>query len=705
VSGIDFRPGARDDLPLLGPGKKDKKTIDQAKINTVVSILKKAGVTSSATLSLHLDTIFKQIVASGKVLKKGESEDSCNAIMNAAIRDLNKHSDLGIVRMKEKDSNHLHALLSSWNKAALEKPAAAGDAPAPVPRVPSASKAPDGNLSDPFTSTADDLYRVTSAYDKVVRAHEKLKQTQDKLTTLVSASKYSVCPAVIIGAGDAAVTQWLENYKGSHGKLSETVDKNKMPDALIIGETLGSWKVDYTLAQPQNIIERENTAANPSDYMPTGLYKSNPYVNARHLYQANLVNLAATEAPLLLGTHVLEIAKRENHANDWQNAASAYRVTIALPNGTTKTIYTDRIDLGTGFGVAKNPFPGTFMDKTTYDELRAFNGKFTPLVDGNQFMLSTSEEQSDQSRTIFVYGGGGNATACFRKSYFGSDKGNQDFTPEKQKNDVFWVSRDGFDTAGYGTMAKSAISYGKKAGAICPGEIRKITKDPSTNKIKVQMVLRKGRYEGEEIHNTSRLIKAKTGAIGEELFEFECDQFVYSVGQDASPINPVVHEFRNDLVIETGASTRIPVGLKTSDNAIHVLGAAAAALSSEKSGGQKYSSLLREWIVKEKLPPDTEWPGVLPPSREGIKAARKIKPSEITEVNLNVTDTQVIEAFLKSAGVRPYKIKPFIRSLLVHRQTNEYGISRVMLEDLLVKFGLNDKVRIFKHAFLKKMAG
>jgi hypothetical protein len=697
---VHFTPGARDDLLLPTPHKKDKKSVDQAKINVVVSLLKKIGVDRSATLSSQFENIFYQIVATGKVFKKGISEASCDRIVNEAIRQFNKHSDHGTIRMKDQDFNQLHALLARWNEAGNER-STTRTSTAPVASIETAAIA--SKPLDPFTNTADDLYRVTSAYDKVVTAHEKLKQTQDKLTKLVSNTAFSVCPVAIIGAGDAGVTQWLENYKASHGKLSETIDNGQMPDALIIGETLGNWKEDYTLAQPQNIIERENAESNPSDYMSTEEYRENPYVNARHLYQANVVSLAATDAPLLLGTKVVEIAKRENHPEDWQHAASAYRIKIVLPDGVTKTIYTDRIDLATGFGVAKNPFPGTVIDSTTYEELSAFNGEFTPIVDGNQFMLSTTEEQSDRPRTILVYGGGGNATACFRKGFFGSDKGLIDFTPTNQKNNVLWVSRSGFETAGYGTMAKTSILYGKNAEVIYSGDIRKIIKDPATNKIKIQMVLTKSGYEGEEIHNTKGLAKVENLGGVKELFEIECDQFVYSVGQDASRINPVIAEFREDLIIETSAGSRIPVGLKTPDDGIHVLGAAAAALSSEKGAGPRYSSLLREWIVKEKLPPDTEWPGVLPPSREGIKAAGKTKPSDITEVNVNLTDTEIIKEFLKSAGVKTYKIQPFIQSLLAHRKTNEYGISRVMLTDLLIKFGLNDKVKVFKHSFLKKI--
>ena len=82
------------------------------------------------------------------------------------------------------------------------------------------------------------------------------------------------------------------------------------------------------------------------------MYEKNAYVNARHLYQSNLVTLSQSEAPLMLNSTVVSIEKYENHKADWQSKAHPYRLKVQTPNGKEKYIYTDTIDIAAGFGEA-----------------------------------------------------------------------------------------------------------------------------------------------------------------------------------------------------------------------------------------------------------------------------------------------------------------------------------------------------------------
>lgn len=122
----------------------------------------------------------------------------------------------------------------------------------------------------------------------------------------------------------------------------------------MIAENSGNWRHDYTLAQPHNILERAPSPANPSDYVSTPYYHSNPYANGRHVYQANQVILAETKAPLMHAV-VQRIEKQQHHLFDWESK-HPYRLIIKTKRGTQK-IYSKEIDICTGLGPAKSIVP------------------------------------------------------------------------------------------------------------------------------------------------------------------------------------------------------------------------------------------------------------------------------------------------------------------------------------------------------------
>lgn len=158
------------------------------------------------------------------------------------------------------------------------------------------------NKNSPPSSPKGDLHRVTESYDDLINANQKLQETSEKNKKILQNQPFITIENIILGTGDTGTTLWLEKYHAQDNK-----------NVLMIGEDFGSWKHDYTLAQPHSLLERSHTPSNPSNYLSTEQYKSNPYANARHVYQANVVNLAKTDAPVMLGTTVKSIQKKENH--------------------------------------------------------------------------------------------------------------------------------------------------------------------------------------------------------------------------------------------------------------------------------------------------------------------------------------------------------------------------------------------------------
>lgn len=685
----------QDDSGLQKIQKKEpSRTIEQLPVNLTVSILKKMHIDNSQKLHSQFDKVFKKITADHRIINKKMSQEKCDKILNQAIKAFNKQSDTGIIRLRSEDQKKFHDLLVKWQKEDSEGYSVKKQKPA-LEAVPL-------DASDPFTSIEDDLDRVTTSYDRLATARNRLEETQTKLIDVISKEKHVVCPTVIIGAGDAATTVWVENHQSSHGKVSKSLEAGKMPPVFMLGETFGNWgQENYVLAQNQSFLDRGPGKSNPSDFMAAGEYRKNPYVNARHLYQSNLMNLAKTDAPLLLGIRVTEIAKKENHLENWEHDASPYRVTFKLPDDTTRTVYTERIDFAAGLGTARNIFPGSYIDPDLYQQLSNFDEElgYTPITDSNVLILGEKENLRRKPRRIFIYGGGANGAAAYRKCFFGDDRFLRPFKKEARKNKMLWLAKGGPESSGYGKVAKTAILVSEKNNELCCGELIGIKKDSETGEILVQFTLGKGTYEGREIHNKKDLEKVE--GSDPPVFQYRCDQFVQAVGQDPAGIRSMVKELDPDLrLLKSG---EIPVGLETSDGRVRLTGGAAMAIGYNPiTKKDRFNPAFHAWLKQEKVALDAQY-GVMPGAREGVKALKsKEKSIPISEVNINITDSRIIIEFLKSTGVRAYKIKPFVKSLLAHRRETSEGISRVKLQDLIKKFGIDDRVVVKGHSYLVK---
>ena len=314
--------------------------------------------------------------------------------------------------------------------------------------------------------TGDDLSRVTKNYDRFIASHKQKKKVHQLSLNLLEDVSYIETSHIIFGAEDTGTTIWLEKYKAFHDSALEELEQGKVPSILMIANDSGNWRKDYTLAQPQNILERTHSPANPSDYMAMSYYRSNPYTNGRHVYQANQVILAETGIPLLQAT-VLKIEKQENHSDSW-DTASSYRLLIKTTLGL-RLIYTNEIDLCTGLGPAKTLMPSTLLEESRFLKLTQYDREkgFKPIIDGNQYILTDEEENTTKPRTIVIYGGGGTAAACYRKGFFGHDTRTESVPMEgpSQKNKVLWVAKQ-FNKAGTGKLVTHALKSAR--GSVSP---------------------------------------------------------------------------------------------------------------------------------------------------------------------------------------------------------------------------------------------
>jgi hypothetical protein len=517
----------------------------------------------------------------------------------------------------------------------------------------------------------DDLYKVTQSYDQLLESSHSNKATSNAITRLLKSKNYGVCDTIILGAGDTGTTLWLEKYKSQHGKTHKALSEKKLPNVLMISDGFGSWKHDYTLAQPQSSLERSSADKNPSDFMSAEFYEKNPQVNARHVFQANQVCLGVTQAPLLK-SNVQKIEKRANHA-DWQNIASAYRLIIQTSKGETKAIYANNIEICTGLGAANVAFNEKVIASAEIKKLNQFDDRlgFTPVVDGNQFVLSSSEEGGN-ARTIVIYGGGGTASACYRKSFFGTDIRTYDrpYTPENQKNKVLWVYKDFIGT---GKMAENALLGAQERNEVFTGELLKIT--PSAQgKLSLEFKL-----QGDSSAQATKTVI--------------CDQLVYSIGQNDIRARQVCSEVGSDLHMHTDPSGML-LYITTPDQRIRYFGAAAVAFSKAE-----FLEETMKWLNQQNIGGDVG-AGSMPPTRAQIKrhlALLNIKPDSI---NTNMDTSPLIKEFLVQAGITPANADYFIQDVLLARKQGTSGSSNAVLIELLNKHNLNAVFNIYGHSHL-----
>ncbi|MBP7073874.1 MAG: hypothetical protein KBA81_00630 [Rhabdochlamydiaceae bacterium] len=523
----------------------------------------------------------------------------------------------------------------------------------------------------------EDLTCVAHSYEVLAKACQQIVKMNSTLTKVIKVHDFVICSKVILGLGDCGTTLWLEKFKSDHQKVQKQIELGNVPEILMIGETFGCWKHDYTLAQPYNLLERGMVTSNPSAYLFQPYYLKNPYANARHVFQANLVSLAQSEAPLLLGVRVFHIERKGCLHDDWQSPNHDLRL-IAYIGSKQMAIYTHEINICTGLGSPRDTIFQKCNSLAEFNQLSKFdqNLDFTPLVDGDQYVFTNSQEKSSKTRTIVVYGGGGTAAACYRKAFFGHDrkKSPNSFENQKNQNKVFWFARDGFEAAGNGKLATSALETARKREELSIGELNKISQEGGRLKL-----------------NFTRMLNGTDSTVSEVI----CDQLIYAIGQDSMHLKQLCEEFEAELLLDI-KQDGMPICVRTDDNKIHFFGAAAMAIRQKE-----YMAHTWEWLHQENIGPDVG-PGSMPPSRAQIREYIAEMGLPIEAVNVNADSIHLIRKFLEQCEIETKKIDLFVTDILLARKDSTAGFSKEKLQAFLDKYELNTQLYIIGHSHLVK---
>ncbi|CDZ79008.1 hypothetical protein BN59_03323 [Legionella massiliensis] len=639
------------------------KEIRQFELNFICSVLHRAKIRTSQDLWDNFAQVFVTINQNPNIFKSTYTRDEWVEILKAGIKTYN-NIDAGAIKLNDSELDTLF-----------------------ISVIPDEVLNPGVQLPPPIPMTLDrDLSKVTQSYDRLEISLEEQQTISDEIQDVMKDKDFVVVPHVILGTGDTGTTLWLEKFHAHHDTAKTAVKNKKMPSVLMIGKDAGSWNHNYTLAQPHNILERVAAKENPSAYMSEEYYQQNPYTNGRHVYQANQVSLAMTGAPLLRAS-VLKIEKQENHDADWKSPEK-YRLVVSTENGI-KHVYTNEVNICTGLGPARNAISRSAIGVDEFERLSQFNKKkeFTPIVDGNHFILKGSEEVGEKSRSIVVYGGGGTAAACYRKGFFGHDVRTEgrDFEKEQgQKHDVVWVAKQ-FNKAGTGRLATSALTGSSRRDELKRGELVKI----------------------EEQGNGKLLLTFKD-PDNESIphYPLECDQFIYSIGQDDSTMRAICEEVETDIDLHFDSEGMI-LNVSSPDKSIVFFGAAAMAVRETE-----YMAATWTWLKSENIGGDVG-PGSMPPSRAQIKRYNFLNGSMPTCINSNMDAKSLVVAFLEDAGVASSTAKNFVADLIEARKhgypanhlvTRTSGATKMEIAALLRLHKIDDLIGLTLHGHLVKKA-
>ncbi|WP_454783705.1 hypothetical protein [Legionella sp. WA2024007413] len=627
------------------------KDIRQSEINSICVLLNHNLIRTTQDLITHFSQLIEQIRRNPQIFKETYTPEQCIQILKKAIKTYNSIYAYNITLKEELIDQFIGAEKTRISVGTTKK-------------------------SSVETLVEDDLTKVTKGYDRLEMAQENVQQISNEILRVLTNKEFAVVPQIIIGSGDTGTTLWLEQYKAHHGTSQTLLAKGDLPPVLMIGEDSGSWRHNYTLAQPYSILERTTCKENPSIYLSTEYYRKNPHANGRHVYQANQVNLGFTEAPLLRA-FVSKIEKRSNHLNDWQSSDHEYRVIVETPNGT-KNIYANELNICTGLGPARNIISGSLLSSDEFNHLNKFDSKkgFTPIVDGNQFILTDTEERVKAPRKLVIYGGGGTAAACYRKGFFGHDKRteNMEFNKTNQQNSVIWIAKQ-FDKAGTGKLATTALGTAKSRGDLIQAELIKIEQQ-----INGSLLL--------TFTTESSAAQKKTKA-----FTIECDQLIYSVGQDDNRMRNICKEIEADVSLVYDKNNMV-LHVCSADKKVFFFGAAAMAVREKE-----YMDATWKWLKSENIGGDVG-PGSMPPSRAQIKSYNFWRGLDPNSINANMDSQYLIIKYLEKSGVEPKVAACFVEDLLEARKTSTCGASHSMILALLKKHQLDEIIEIKGHGHL-----
>jgi hypothetical protein len=509
---------------------------------------------------------------------------------------------------------------------------------------------------------------------RFLQAKKQLRIRSMELAHSVTELREFPCADVIVGVGDTATTLWLEKYHTRRGF-------SPMRPVIMLGRDFGSWRYSYTLAQRHSMLERGPEAPiNPGSFVPPVVLSDNPHVDARDVYRSNVISLAETYAPAVLGVTIRRINR--NDRDRWVRLGYRYHLQASV-NEARFVVHARQIFVCTGLGpsrpirnvvlpvdpISKEPTCSSEGGGWDSDDEGAPSKSYVQppsIVCGNSYVLSKAEEVVPKGKTVVIYGGGGTAAACWRKAFFGHDTGTAEakFASEDRKNDVAWVARNSFGAAGSGRLATRALDAAAANHCRRTDELTKVER-LSDGKLRLTFVRQ----------------------------QMVCDQFVYAIGQDDPLLKEIAAPIVGDIRL-TRSLSGVPTGGATGDRAVRFLGAAAVALFETA-----YDQVTWDWLRAYNVGPDVG-PGSMPPSRAQVRAMLVDEGVHPQSVNANVDDPAIITGFLIRQGVDPKKAERFVRALVEVRCESVSGCSSRTLKELLKTHSLQKNVTLSGHGQL-----
>jgi hypothetical protein len=697
---------------------QEKGKVPATKIKTICSVLVSNKITTAKELTKNMKDLIEQInIKDPKLFYKDGSHESVKKnikIFREALTAYQTHTPLPM-------SGELKsASIEEVFKKALKRTQSA-PASLETKKAKKISADPTTRTGSTWQRQQDNLNRITKSYDRFVESDEILNKTSKDIANILLTNDHGKCSNLILGCGHVGTAAWVEKYPHLHGETQQQLDQEKLPPLVMIGNTYGTFSLEkdtHTLTQRHSILEQAGRKSNPSDFTLEETYQQNSFVDGKHLYQSDIINLGKSDAPVLRSAKIVNIEKQENHSADWAEADCSYRVNTEIFNKEKgkieiKTIYTEKIDVCTGFGSAVNPIKDEHMDRDLLESLSQYNPekRFTPIVSANEFTLS--KDQMPRNIVLVSIGAGGVGGNVFAKGTNGGDAPNirvREF-PKKPVNEVIWVARDSYDQAGKGFLTKKVLEYAIENGKLMGGDLRKVSYDAKTEKFTVSFAVKQTKCNGKPVDNKKvenlRFLPEKqdwttVNADGEEKTvkevwcELECEEIVYAAGQNPEETYKMSRELEKDLTLAEDSAAGMPIGLKTKDDNIHYFGAAAFQ-ESKKLTGNPFDSATKKWLEEGHYPSDTKAPGLYAPTVAAIKSYAKTDTEEITAINVNTDDKGLMRIFFQGIkGLEHYKIHRIIEDILTLRESSETGISHKELQPLLNQYAIDDKVGLDK---------
>lgn len=655
------------DIPESRYEESVPKQCTPFRINEVCRALNHFGIFTKTELYDRFPEILNRITQNPDVFKNNYELSLCYKIFRQGVRAYEKAKETRIA-LGRRESEYFSTLIEEFRN----------DLPGD----------PGQHLAD---NRPRDLDRIVKNYERFESSLKSLEKTHEKLSALITAVDYVSVPHVILGLGDAGTTLWLEKYGRYHQTAKQQIDRQMIPDVIMIGQHVGSFKNSYALPQTHNSLERGAGEYHPGDFISSGSYNENQCVDGRHVYQSNILNLGKTGAPVLGQTHVIHVEKRTNCLENWHLEDQKYRLRVQIGGDQEKLIYTNELDVCTGLGHPKNGYIQKFVGSDEFKRLSQIDKKtgYPALIAGDRYILGFQEGASKMGkRTILILGGGDTAVAAYRKAFFGKDFCVKEYSEKERKNDVLWFSSHGFSRIGKGKMPNSALDHARETGALFDADLKHIEFDADTKKLNV-FVSPKQPPAGERAGRSSDITQEDDDSNKNEWVKIECDQFIYSIGQDSEERSQIFSELKEDVVFDYTPDNHF-LGLRTKDDCVHFLGAAGQSV-----GGKGYSDAMTEWISQNHINDDSAASALLPPSRAMIKLHAVNHGAVLRSVNANIDDLTLVEQLLLDAGSGRDECKAFMDDLIVGRRRTESGMSREKLQKLLVRHKL-DSILIIK---------